>query len=65
MNVSRDKLANTAFLRGAGRLLDVPAQSMWRHWRARFWILVIWILGIPLTTFCLMSMLSWAYGVDG
>ena len=30
----------------------------------RFWIIILWLFGIPLTTIAFLTMFFWAYGVD-
>ena len=30
----------------------------------RFWIILLWLFGIPLTTIAFLTMFFWAYGVD-
>lgn len=59
------KLPSRVLFHEVLRILDSSAALIWRRWQTRFWIALLWLLGIPLTTFCFLSMLFWAYGVDG
>jgi hypothetical protein len=66
MNASAGhKFPSHALFRAAVRLLDSSGTVIWRRWQTRFWIVLLWVIGIPLSTICVLSMLFWAYGVDG
>jgi hypothetical protein len=66
MNASAGhKLPSHGLFRAAVRLVDSSGALICRRWQTRFWIVLFWLLGIPLTTICFLSMLFWAYGVDG
>jgi hypothetical protein len=58
------RLPIRSFFRDAVRTLGFPTAVMWEHWQTRFWLALLWLLGIPLTTLGFVSMLLWAYGVD-
>ena len=47
------------------RLLASSATSLLQRCENRFWIILLWLFGIPLTTIVFLTMLFWAYGVDG
>lgn len=58
-------LPDHALLRVAARLFDSSASLTWRRWKIPVWIVLLWLFGIPLSTIGFLSMLFWAYGVDG
>jgi hypothetical protein len=51
--------------RSAARLFDSAASLTWRRGKIPVWIMPLWLFGIPLSTIGFISMLFWAYGVDG
>ena len=63
-NIAGHGLPARALFRVASRLLDSSATLTWRHWKIRLWVILLWLVGIPLSAIGFFSMLFWAYGVD-
>lgn len=59
------KIAKEDLLRGLLRLVCSSTGRLYREWHRRIWTVLLWLFAIPLGTFCFLSMLFWAYGVDG
>ena len=66
MNPSAEvKIRNRDLLRMTIHHLGSTAGRIYRDWQITFWMVLLWLLAIPLSTICFFSMLFWAYGVDG
>jgi|GEM_PF-4083880 hypothetical protein len=59
------KFAYRGLLHTTVRLLASSPTLLLQRWQSRFWIILLWLFGIPLTTIVFLTMLFWAYGVDG
>ena len=59
------KIARCGLLHTTVRLVASSATTLLQRWESRFWIILLWLFGIPLTTIVFLTMLFWAYGVDG
>lgn len=38
--------------------------AIWQRSKDRLWIPLLWLVGIPVSTLILLTMLFWAYGVE-
>jgi hypothetical protein len=56
--------AHRDLLCAAVRLLVSSSAVILRRCDNRFWIILLWLFGIPLTTIAFLTMFFWAYGVD-
>ena len=59
------KIAPCGLLHTTVRLLASSTPTLLQRCESRFWIILLWLFGIPLTTIVFLTMLFWAYGVDG
>ena len=64
-DIARYSLSDHGLIRVARRLLDSLNSLTWRPSTIKPWIILLWLVGIPLSTIGFFSMLFWAYGVDG
>jgi hypothetical protein len=59
------KIAHRGLRHTTVRLLASSVTLLLQRCESRFWIILLWLFGIPLTTIVFLTMLFWAYGVDG
>lgn len=44
---------------------EAAGVAIWQRSKDRLWIPLLWLVGVPLSTLILLTMLFWAYGVEG
>jgi hypothetical protein len=44
---------------------EAAGLAVWQRSKGRLWIPLLWLIGIPISTLLFLTMLFWAYGVEG
>ena len=44
---------------------EAAGLAVWQRSKGRLWIPLLWLVGVPISTLLFLTMLFWAYGVEG